>query len=40
MTVPRDPAHATFHCVGWANTASARGMHGQPEAVLTFHGSP
>ncbi|MET9762614.1 hypothetical protein ABZ016_26785 [Streptomyces sp. NPDC006372] len=40
MTVLRDPAHTTFHCAGWANTASARREHGQPEAVLTLHGIP
>ncbi len=40
MTAQRDPAHATFHRVGWANTASARRAHGQPEAVLTLHGIP
>ncbi|MFF3584076.1 hypothetical protein [Streptomyces mirabilis] len=33
-------ARATLHRAGWANIASGRRAHTQPEAVLTLYGIP
>ncbi|MER5225178.1 ISAs1 family transposase [Streptomyces flaveus] len=40
MSALRDLARATLHRAGWANIASGRRAHTQPEAVLTLYGIP
>ncbi|MGW1365473.1 ISAs1 family transposase [Streptomyces chartreusis] len=40
MSALRDLARATLHRAGWANIASGRRAHTQPETVLALHGIP
>lgn len=40
MNSLRDLARASLHRAGWANIASGRRAHNQPEAVLALHGIP
>lgn len=40
MSALRDLARGALHRAGWANIASGRRAHTQPEAILTLHGIP
>lgn len=40
MTALRDIVRGTLQLAGWANTASGRRAHTDPESTLTLHGIP